>query len=325
MGSCFCLDCINENSLQIKVNFDILRFGDIMKLTKIIEDISTQNLTIGHVLKNELKVSSRLIKKLKTTSGVLKNGVFARIKDSVSLGDVIEITIPEDVASPDLIPENIPLDIIFEDDFYIVINKRPGVVVHPTTGHFTGTLANGLLYYFMQKGLSMMIRPVNRLDKDTSGVVIFAKSAYAQEYIIRQMRKNECTKNYLCVVHGTPAKASGIIDAPIGRKPDSIMLRYVTQDGDRAVTHYTVLKQYLDATLLKISLETGRTHQIRVHFTHLGLPIIGDTLYSDRESSLIQRQALHSFQFSFFHPISKRKIILTAKLPNDIRELIKSL
>ena len=187
--------------------------------------------------------------------------------------------------------------------------------------HFEDSLSNGIRFYFDEIGLKRKIRPVNRLDKDTSGIVIFAKNEYVQECLVKQMKKNTFVKEYIAVCSGSFDCKAGTIDAPIARKEDSIIERCVSEAGDKAVTHYEVLKNVNNYSVVKCILETGRTHQIRVHLAHIGHPLLGDTLYGT-SSPLISRQALHAYKVKFIHPISLKSIELTAKIPNDIENII---
>ena len=189
--------------------------------------------------------------------------------------------------------------------------------------HYENSLSNGIKYYFDKIGLKKKIRPVNRLDKDTSGIVIFAKNEYIQECLVKQMKKNVFSKEYLAICEGIFEKRSGTITAPIARKENSIIERCVKEDGDISITHYNVLKinSSYNYSIVKLLLETGRTHQIRVHLSHIGHPILGDTLYGNG-STKINRQALHALKVSFVHPISKKEVCYIAPIPNDMKNLL---
>jgi len=276
------------------------------------------------ILKSNMGLSERLIKRLKNNQKIFVNSCLTFVNHKVSSGEVVEVHIDFVETTDDIIPEDIPIDIIYEDEYLIALNKQPGIVVHPTCSHPSGTIANGVMLHYLNNKQHKKIRPVSRLDRDTSGVIVFAKNEFIQESLIKQMRENSYIKEYVGVVSGVVAKNSGTIDLPIARKPDSIMLRHISQDGVRAVTHYTVLKHLKDATFLRFHLETGRTHQIRVHCQAIGHPLIGDTLYSkpNADSQLIGRQALHSIETVFTHPVLNRQIRLTASIPHDIKNLI---
>lgn len=216
------------------------------------------------------------------------------------------------------------LDIIYEDDAYLVVNKPANIAIHPSCLHYDNSLSNGVKFYFDSIGLKKKIRPVNRLDKDTSGVVIFAKNEYIQECLIRQMKHNLFIKEYICVLDGILKPSTGTINAPIARKENSIIERCVSIDGDTAITRYKVLNTIRNMSIVKCTLETGRTHQIRVHTSYIGHPIIGDSLYNC-SSNLISRQALHSYKISFIHPISKSNVMYISSIPKDIMNLIQNL
>ena len=258
------------------------------------------------------------------------NSVPVHVNVKVSEGDILEALIEFDEQNEDIIPEKMDLDIIYEDDCIIAVNKPPGMVVHPSASHFTGTVANGLMYYLLSKGKRTLIRPVSRLDRDTSGVIVFALNPYIQNALVYQMRKNTYRKEYLGIVHGTFPSSHGTIDLPIERLPGSIMLRRVSDDGAPSVTHYEVIEQFDDCAFLKFRLVTGRTHQIRVHCQAAGHPLLGDTLYTlpeyeNRHTGLINRQALHSALVSFSHPISGSPVTLSAPLPDDMLHALEIL
>jgi len=294
-------------------------------ILKHIADKSDNGRKVKQVLKSRLMMSERLIKKLKYDNNILVNGIPRFVNYVVSEGDVLEAHIDLVEDALDIIPEDIPIDIIYEDDSIIAINKQAGIVVHPTFSHPSGTIANAIMFYLLNKGVSKKIRPVSRLDRNTSGVIIFAKNPYVQQALVRLMSEKKYIKEYIGVVHGTVESSKGTIDMPIDRKPDSIMLRHVCESGYRSITHYSVIEYLNAATLLKFDLETGRTHQIRVHCQASGFPLFGDELYSDIPTQMIKRQALHSHRVSFPHPITNQNIDLIAKVPDDITHLINEL
>ncbi|HHW48448.1 MAG TPA: RluA family pseudouridine synthase [Clostridiaceae bacterium] len=282
--------------------------------------------TVKHVLKNKLGLSERLIKKLKYSGKVFCNSVPVHVIAQVKSGDVISVSIDFDEENDNVIPEEIDLDIIYEDDCLIAVNKQADMVVHPTCNHPTGTVANGLIWHLNRQGVNKKIRPVSRLDRDTTGIIIFAKNEYVQEHLVRQMKNKTFLKEYIGVVHGIVENTRGTIDLPIERKPGSIMLRHISESGYAAITHYEVISYLTSATFLRFFLETGRTHQIRVHCQAIGHPLFGDTLYSDfNDSVLIKRQALHSYKASFLHPVTKNTIELSAPIPQDITQLLEIL
>ena len=278
---------------------------------------------ISNILRNKLNISSRLLTKLKMNEKILVNDTPVFSSHIVKSGDFITVKI--DFEEEDyIVAENIPLDILYEDKFLLAVNKPAGIVVHPSSYHLNGTLANGVKYYLNN---NKKIRPINRLDRDTSGIVLFAKNEYIQECM---KQENTMEKEYLTILTGLLDEKSGTIDAPIARKPDSIMERMVDKSGQDAITHYTVLEEcYLDnddleLSFVQVKLETGRTHQIRVHFAYKGHSILGDTLYGV-ETSLINRQALHAWRLSFVHPMSKEQILIVAPLPEDMKKVLEKI
>jgi len=286
----------------------------------IYEFTSDSQTTIFKFLKYNSGISTRLLRKFKTIGAFTLNGVPTSIMSEIQPSDVITVNIEE--TSGDNLPEDIPIDIIFEDKFILAVNKPPNMILHPTCSRPTGTLVNAVAFHFASQKIDIPIRPVIRLDKDTSGIVIFAKNAFIQEAIIQQMKSKAVKKTYIAVVEGVPNPESGRIDAPISRLPGSIITRQVSEDGESAITNYKVIKSFDGYSLLEVQPETGRTHQIRVHMQHIGNPILSDTLYGTK-SELINRQALHAYSYSFTHPMNKKSISLTCPLPQDINKLIQ--
>lgn len=281
--------------------------------------------TVKWLLQNRLKLSGRLINKLKFNSKILVNKMSVHVNHITAQGDILEAFVEFEEENESIIPQEIPLDIIYEDSSLIVLYKAPDIVVHPTSYHPDGTYANGLAAYFKKNGETVKIRPVSRLDRDTTGVIVFAKNAYIQERLIEQMKTGVYEKKYLGAVWGNISDESGVIDLPIARMPGSIMLRHISEDGARAITEYKVIERYDAATLLQFRLKTGRTHQIRVHCQAIGHPLIGETLYSNIETDLISRQALHSYYTSFIHPLTEERLELKAPIPQDFEMLIQKL
>ena len=276
-----------------------------------------------HVLKEQFFLSDRLITKLKKANKIYLNSLPTYTKKSVTVGDTVSVLIDFEEDNSNIVASNIPLNIIYEDDYLLVLNKPANIAIHPSILHFYNSLSNGVKFYFDKLGLKKKIRIVNRLDRNTSGIVIFAKNEYIQECLIKQMKTNEFKKEYLAIAKGILESKSGTLNFPIARKEGSIIERTVTSDGDSAITHYDVVKEFNNLSLVHIVLETGRTHQIRVHFSHIGHPILGDTLYGS-PSELINRQALHSYKLTFIHPVTKKVLSLEAPLPNDIKNIINN-
>lgn len=276
-----------------------------------------------HVLKEQFLLSDRLITKLKKANKIYLNSLPTYTKKSVTVGDTVSVLIDFEEDNSNIVASNIPLNIIYEDDYLLVLNKPANIAIHPSILHFDNSLSNGVKFYFDKLGLKKKIRIVNRLDRNTSGIVILAKNEYIQECLIKQMKTNEFKKEYLAIAKGILESKSGTLNFPIARKEGSIIERTVSSDGDSAITHYDVVKEFNNLSLVHIVLETGRTHQIRVHFSHIGHPILGDTLYSS-PSKLINRQALHSYKLTFIHPVTKKVVSLEAPLPNDIKNIINN-
>ena len=280
---------------------------------------------INQILVGKFNLSTRLINKLIKNKKVTVNGYFLDTRNVPNIGDKIIIDFSYEEDNSNIVPKEMNLDILYEDEWMLVINKPSGIAVHPSILHFNDSLSNGVRFYFDKIGLKKKIRPVNRLDLNTSGVIIFAKCEYIQEELSKQMQKNIFKKEYLCIVNGIfPSdKKFGTINLPIARKNGSIIERCISKDGQNSITHYEVLKEFKDKnySLVKCLLETGRTHQIRVHMKELSHPLLGDTLYGT-SSNLINRQALHSYLVSFIHPVTKKEMKIVAKLPKDMRILL---
>ena len=276
------------------------------------------------ILLDKMNISKRLLNRLKTQNKIFVDGQLRKTIDSVFEGETITVDINTDIEdNADILPENLKLDILYKDEYIIAINKRPNMVMHPVSGHQSGTVANGIAYLLQAENKPVKIHPVNRLDRDTSGIVLIAMNPFVQEHLIKQMKENNFKKEYIAIVDGIIEQPTGTINQPIGRVPGSIMNRQICADGANAVTHFSVLETYTSATKVKLSLETGRTHQIRVHLNHIGHPIIGDDLYFEK-SDFINRQALHACSISFIHPITKERMDINSTLPEDILNLIKS-
>ena len=258
--------------------------------------------------------------KLIKQSHVFQNNISVDTRNSVNINDVITVNLDFEEQSENIISTKINLDIVFEDDCLLIINKPAGIAVHPSILHYTDSLSNGVKFYFESIGLKRKIRPVNRLDLNTSGLIIFAKNEYVQECLIQQMQSETLKKEYIALVSGHFDKPCGTINLPIARKQNSIIERCISSDGQEAITDYIVLEEYDNISVVKCSLKTGRTHQIRVHMAAIGHPLLGDTLYGF-SSDLINRQALHSYKISFIHPVSHQKLDFVCDLPDDMKNI----
>lgn len=281
--------------------------------------------SINQILKQKFKISARLQHKLITSKQIFLNGNQADSRIAPQINDVITVNLDFNEESENIIPTPIPLNIIYEDEALLILDKPAGIAVHPSISHYTDSLANGVKYYFDTIGLKRKIRPVNRLDLNTSGLIVFAKNEYVQECLIQQMQTNEFKKEYLAIVHGIFENVQGTITLPIARKENSIIERCISENGQEAITHYEVLKTSNDLSLVHCTLQTGRTHQIRVHMSAIGHPLVGDTLYGSDFSDSIARQALHSYKISFIHPISHQIVSFTSELPDDIKSSIEAI
>lgn len=290
-----------------------------MKLTYTVTNQS-QHKTLRQVLKNEFHISSRLLTILKHNKQILLNDTFTFLDSPVSTGDVIKVNLDIIEDNSNIVPLHIKLDIIYEDDSLLIVNKPSNMAIHPSCLHYETTLSNAVKAYFDSINLHRKIRPITRLDKDTSGIVVFAKNQYIQECLVKQMETNIFKKKYIAILDGILENSSGIINAPIARKNNSIIERCINPNGDISISHYKVLAKNT-FTLVEFRLETGRTHQLRVHSKYLGYPILGDSLYGN-SSKLIDRQALHCYTIEFIHPINKKKMQFTAPIPNDMENII---
>ena len=281
-------------------------------------EIQNNTQTINSILQNELQISSRLLYKLIKLNKIQLNHQTCDTRKTGTLGDTITINFDYEEDNSNIVPTEMDLNIIFEDDWLLVVNKPAGIAIHPSVLHYSDSLCNGIRFYFDKIGLKKKIRPVNRLDLNTSGLVVFAKCEYIQECLINQMKNNQFKKEYLAVCNGIFDKKSGTINLPIARKENSIIERCISENGQTAITHYTVLKEFDNYSLVKCSLETGRTHQIRVHMSAIGHPLLGDSLYGSI-SNLINRQALHCFNLQFIHPVYNNDLNFWGDLPNDFK------
>jgi 23S rRNA pseudouridine1911/1915/1917 synthase len=279
----------------------------------------TKYIDIKEIIKSKLHISDRLYRKLKSHHQIFINdSPINYCNSNLQIGDIISVDLNFIEKSENILPVKMNLDILYEDDYLLIINKNSNTPVHPSCNHFNDSLSNGVQYYFNSIDLKRKIRIVNRLDKDTSGIVIFAKNEYIQECLIKQMKLNTFKKEYLAILTGILNEKKGTLSFPIARKTNSIIERCIDFSiGQVAITHFDVIKEFDSSySLVHFELDTGRTHQIRVHSAYIGHPILGDSLYGNH-SDKISRQALHSYKVSFYHPITNEKICITSEPPSD--------
>ena len=292
------------------INYQITEEADGLRIEQFLrhQGYSYQNIT-------QLK---------KMPESILRNGVWEYMRSPLATGDLLTVHIQENESSPNIPPVELPLSIIYEDEDILVVNKPAGMPIHPSLNNYENSLANGLMWYYTQQGKPFIFRCTNRLDRDTSGLTIVAKH-YVSAGILSAMIANKATsgitREYLAIVKGSVLPSEGMITAPLGRKEGSIIERCVDfEKGESAVTHYRVLDEKNGHSLVSLILETGRTHQIRIHMKYLGYPLIGDYLYNP-DMEQIQRQALHAWKLSFVHPITGEKMQFTAPLPEDMAKV----
>ena len=303
-----------------------------------------EGLYVKEVLQRRFAVSSRLMRKIKTSGQIALDGRSARLRDKGRTGQTLTVAFPEE--SSYFEPEDIPLDVVYEDSDLLAVNKQPFLVVHPTKNYQSGTLANALAYRLQEKGERWKIRFINRLDRDTSGLVLVAKNGHAQDAVSSQMEKGTTVKKYLALVHGLFEEPDGRVDLPIDKDPDHKARRMVRADGYPSTTLYRVLQSW-DVpdlgpdfapwagepriggySLVELTLLTGRTHQIRVHMTHLGHPIAGDELYGqlygyEAGTDVLDRQALHAYSLRLAQPMTGEPIELKTAMPADMADCIE--
>lgn len=281
---------------------------------------SERNGELKEILLNDMNISIRLLVALKKGKYIFVNKEPKIVKDNIKKGDIITIKLPDERS--EYLPEKRDLNIMHEDNDVLVIEKPFGEVVHPTKSHLTGTMLNAILHYFRENNIKSKVRFVNRLDKDTSGVLIVAKNAYAHSVMTKENTMWNITKEYLAVVEGN-LSGEGSIKLKIAKSDDNIR-REISDDGQEAITHYKSIASNEKASLVRIRLETGRTHQIRVHMKAIGHTLFGDELYGGN-LEVIKRQALHSQKIAFFSPREKEMVNIENQLPKDIEKLIKIL
>lgn len=302
-----------RRDLEVKMNY----FKENENIVEFTYD--NENLSIIDFLFSK-DISSRLIRRLYRNKKIYLNDKIYRKNQSGNKGDKIYLFFDDEI--PDAVEEEMDFEIVYEDYDLLIINKEPYMVVHPTKSHQTNTLSNGIAYYFNKNNIRKKIRFVNRLDMNTSGILIVAKNPFAHQQIALQFENNTVKKKYKGIVEGYVKKEEDVLDMPIGREEPESIRKMVTDKGQSAITKYSVLERNENLSLLDLEIPTGRSHQIRVHLSHIGHPILGDSLYG-KESPLIDRQALHSYYVEINHPRTKEAISFSAKLPKDMEKILE--
>ena len=277
---------------------------------------------VNSLLRRRLGLSGTVLRRIKwLPDGITVDGV--RVRYRVQPGQTLSVRISDPDSAGQPVPVDGPVDVVWEDADLAVVNKAPGVLVHPSHGHFDDTVGNYLMARWRKNGEEAGFHPVHRLDKGTTGLLAVAKHPYGQEKLKNQLHTGHFRRVYLAVCDGIPAPPEGIIDAPIGAVPGSLIAREVRADGKAARTHYRVLRTSGARSLVELELETGRTHQIRVHMAHIGCPLTGDFLYGTEDHDLISRPALHSARLELTHPVTGERLALSLPLPEDMARLLR--
>lgn len=280
----------------------------------------------GKMLRDFLKeqnISRAALTDIKFHGGnIFVNDQEVNVRYILQENDQLEIQFPPEVISSSLMGEKIPLNIVYEDEFVLIVNKPANMNSIPSREHPKGSLANALVGYFQEIGLEATVHIVTRLDRNTTGLVLIAKHRHIHHLFSKQQKTNQVKRKYIAFVEGKLDESRGMINEPIGRKTDSIIEREVRTDGQYALTHYRVIQTLPPFTMVELELGTGRTHQIRVHMSYIGHPLVGDDLYGGK-LDLMNRQALHCKQLSFYHPILHKRMEFTEKLPQDMEKVIR--
>lgn len=295
-------------------------------ITEADQNLSSDRLPVSAYLKRQGYSSRSLVELKKMPESVLVNGSWVHLNHLLQPGDTLTIHIQENLSSEKIPPVELPLNIVYEDADLLVVNKPAGMPIHPSMNNYENSLGNALAWYFATQNKPFIFRCINRLDRDTSGLTVVAKhivSAGILSSMVASKEESSFIREYYAIVRGKVTPSSGIIDAPISRKEGSILERQIDfAHGERAVTHYHVIAEKNGHSLISLQLETGRTHQIRVHMKYLGYPLIGDYLYNP-DMQYISRQALHSYRLSFLHPITHKRMDFFAPLPPDMESVLR--
>ncbi|MEG6510678.1 RluA family pseudouridine synthase [Desulforamulus ruminis] len=264
-----------------------------------------------------MDISDRALKKLRNKGKILCNGYEATWRKAVATGDEVVLFYPAPPDNPYLKPEPLSLEILYEDQDMALVNKPPGLCVHPTLAHPSGTLANGLLYHWSQERQQASFHPVHRIDRNTSGLVLVAKNSFSAQKIFLQRQQKKLSRSYIALVHGSFRDLPSCVDLPMEKCEGKTTKRQISGEGQRAVTYIKVLEHFPTCTMIRLMPETGRTHQIRVHLAHLGHPLVGDQLYGGPMAQ-IKRHCLHADQISFLHPRTSQALSFQIPLPEDM-------
>ena len=286
-------------------------------------DEDSASLRVEQFLRRKRYSGQNLSEIKRMPKSILVNGVHYYMRQELSKGDHLQVRICETKNSEKIPPTNLPLNIIYEDEDLLVLNKPAGMPIHPSLNNYTNSMANALAYYFQSQGKPFIFRCCNRLDRDTSGLTIVSKHLVSGSILSDMTKYREVHREYLAIARGSVTPSEGTIQAPLGRKEGTIIERTVDwEHGEDAVTHYKVVKEANGHSLVSLRLETGRTHQIRIHMKHLGYPLIGDYLYNP-DMEYMTRQALHSHHMEFTHPITGEHMSFTAPLPVDMARVMQ--
>lgn len=286
-------------------------------------DEDSSGLRVEQFLRRKRYSGQNLSEIKRMPKSILVNGIHYYMRQELSTGDHLQVRICETQSSEKIPPTNLPLDIIYEDEDLLVLNKPAGMPIHPSLNNYTNSIANALAYYFQSQGKPFIFRCCNRLDRDTSGLTIVSKHLVSGSILSDMTKYREVHREYLAIARGHISPSEGIIHAPLGRKEGTIIERTVDwEHGEDAITHYHVVKEANGHSLVSLRLETGRTHQIRIHMKHLGYPLIGDYLYNP-DMEYMTRQALHSHHMEFTHPITGEHMSFTAPLPDDMARVMQ--
>ncbi len=286
-------------------------------------DEDSSGLRVEQFLRRKRYSGQNLSEIKRMPKSILVNGVHYYMRQELSTGDHLQVRICETQNSEKIPPTKLPLDIIYEDEDLLVLNKPAGMPIHPSLNNYTNSIANALAYYFQSQGKPFIFRCCNRLDRDTSGLTIVSKHLVSGSILSDMTKYREVHREYLAIARGSVTPSEGTIQAPLGRKEGTIIERTVDwEHGEDAVTHYKVVKEANGHSLVSLRLETGRTHQIRIHMKYLGYPLIGDYLYNP-DMEYMTRQALHSHHMEFTHPITGEHMSFTAPLPEDMARVMQ--